>query len=173
LGASLAIATAIVFCISSAFPAVAAFVKDTESWPKWWGVLDVGIAFLVAMLAFAVIGLARQKVGKQAEDESYRVYRILIHGIILMLGVFFLLGDRIVWSNCLTGIAWRTWLLLYGTRMVCRVRRRTENGRIVKPTTPRESADAHQCPLIPINRFLPDYATSAAARGAGKESVRG
>ena len=109
----LAIATAIVFCISSAFPAVAAFFQDTESWPKWWGVLDVGIAFLIAMLAFAVIGLARGKVTKQAEDESYRAYRILIHGIFVMLAVFFLFGDRIVWSNCLTGIAWRAWLLLY------------------------------------------------------------
>ena len=101
-------ATAIVFCISSAFPAVAAFVQDTESWPKWWGVLDVGIAFLIAMLAFAVIGLARGKVTKQAEDESYRAYRILIHGIFVMLAVFFLFGNRIVWSNCLTGIAWRS-----------------------------------------------------------------
>jgi hypothetical protein len=50
---------------------------------------------------------------KQAEDESYRAYRILIHGIFVMLAVFFLFGDRIVWSNCLTGIAWRTWPLLY------------------------------------------------------------
>jgi hypothetical protein len=26
------------------FPAVAAFVKDTKAWPKWWGVLDVTLA---------------------------------------------------------------------------------------------------------------------------------
>jgi hypothetical protein len=28
--------------------------------------------------------------------------------------VFVLFGDRIVWSNCLTGFAWRAWLLFYG-----------------------------------------------------------
>src|SRR5262249_11166392 len=41
----LAIAAAVVFLISSAFPVVAGFVKDRDTWPKWWGVLDVGIAF--------------------------------------------------------------------------------------------------------------------------------
>src|SRR5262249_27087669 len=91
----------------------AGFVKDTESWPKWWGVLDVSIAFVLAILAFAVMALAYGKVNKQAEDASYRAYRILLHGIFAMLVVFFLFGDRIVWPNCLTGFAWRTWLLLY------------------------------------------------------------
>ena len=51
---------------------------------------------------------------KPAEDASYRAYRVLIHGILAMLVVFFLFGDRIVWSNCLTGFAWRAWLLCYG-----------------------------------------------------------
>jgi len=112
-GRPLALATAVVFCISSVFPAVAAFVTDAESWPKWWGVLDVGIAFLLALLAMAVLGLADGRVNKPAEDASYRAYRTLTHGIFAVLVVFFLFGDRIVWSNCLTGFAWRTWLLLY------------------------------------------------------------
>ena len=30
-----------------------------------------------------------------------------------MVVVFFLFGDRIIWINCLTGFAWRAWLLLY------------------------------------------------------------
>jgi hypothetical protein len=113
-GRPLAIAAAIVFCISSAFPAVAAFVKDTESWPKWWGVLDVAIAFLLALLAFLVIGITQRRMTKEAEQASYRAYRVLIHGIFVMLAVFVLFGDRIIWSNCLTGIAWRGWLLFYG-----------------------------------------------------------
>jgi hypothetical protein len=112
-GRPLAGMTAVVFVISSAFPAVAAFVKDTESWPKWWGVLDVGIAFVLAMLVFAVLGFAQGKVDRQAEEASYRAYRVLIHGIFAMLVLFFVLGDRIVWGNCVTGFAWRTWLLLY------------------------------------------------------------
>jgi hypothetical protein len=112
-GRPLATATAVVFCISSGFPAVAAFVTDREAWPKWWGVLDVVIAFVLALLALAVLGLAHGKVNRQAEDASYRAYRVLIHGIMVLLVVFFLFGDRIVWGNCLTGFAWRAWLLFY------------------------------------------------------------
>jgi hypothetical protein len=37
----------------------------------------------------------------------------LIHGILVLIVVFFLAGDRIVWINGLPGIAWRSWLLLY------------------------------------------------------------
>jgi VIT1/CCC1 family predicted Fe2+/Mn2+ transporter len=113
-GRPLAITTAIVFCISSVFPVVAAFVTNRETWPSWWGVLDVSIAFVLAMLALAVIGFAEGKVTKPAEDASYRAYRVLIHGILVMAVVFFLFGDRIVWSNCLTGFGWRAWLLFYG-----------------------------------------------------------
>jgi hypothetical protein len=113
-GRPLAIATAAVFCISSVFPVVAAFVTDTEAWPRWWGVLDVAIAFVLAILVFAVIGLAQGKVTKRAEDATYRAYRVLIHGIFALLVAFFLFGDRIVWNNCLTGFAWRAWLLFYG-----------------------------------------------------------
>jgi hypothetical protein len=113
-GRPLAITTAVVFCISSVFPVVAGFVTNRETWPSWWGVLDVAIAFVLAMLALAVIGFAEGKVNKPAEDASYRAYRVLIHGIFVLLVVFFLFGDRIVWSNCLTGFAWRAWLLFYG-----------------------------------------------------------
>jgi VIT1/CCC1 family predicted Fe2+/Mn2+ transporter len=113
-GRPLAMTTAIVFCVSSAFPVVAGFVTSRETWPRWWGVLDVGIAFVLAMLALAVIGFAQGKVNKPAEDASYRAYRVLIHGIFVMMVVFFLFGDRIVWSNCLPGFAWRAWLLFYG-----------------------------------------------------------
>jgi len=110
---SLAVTAAIVFCISTAFPVVAGFVKDRESWPKWWGVLDLGIAFVLAMLAFLILGLGRRLVNKEVEDISYRAYRILLHGIFAAIVVFFLMGDRIMWINCLSGFAWRTWLLLY------------------------------------------------------------
>jgi hypothetical protein len=102
-----------VFVISSLFPVVAAFVRDREAWPQWWGVLDVVIAFVLTMLAFAVMGFGQTKVNKRVEDASYRAYRLLLHGILALLVVFFLAGDRIVWSNCLTGFGWRAWLLLY------------------------------------------------------------
>ena len=116
VGRPLAIVTAIVFGISAVFPAVAAFVHDRESWPGWWGVLDVGLALVLAVLAMAVLGIAQGKVTKQAEEASYRAYRILTHGILAGLVVCYLdysTGQWIVWGNCLTGFAWRAWLLLY------------------------------------------------------------
>jgi hypothetical protein len=112
-GRPLATVTAIVFFISSAFPVVAGLSKNTASFPKWWGMLDVGLAFVLAILAFGVMVVAQGKVDRQAVDASYRAYRILNHGIFVMLMVFFLFGDRIVWINCLTGFAWRAWLLVY------------------------------------------------------------
>ena len=112
-GRGVAVATAMVFLTSSAFPVVAGLSHDTGSFPKWWGMLDVGIAFLLAILMFVIFGLAHGKVNKQAEDASYRAYRVLIHAIFALFVVFFLCGDRIVWPNCLTGFAWRFWLLMY------------------------------------------------------------
>ena len=108
-----AVVAAIVFCISSVFPVIAGLSHDAESFPEWWGPLDVSIALVLALLAFVVMGLTQGKVTKQAEDASYRAYRILIHGIMVILVVFFLFGDRINWANCVTGLAWRAWLLLY------------------------------------------------------------
>src|SRR5262249_46535009 len=95
------------------FPAVAAFVPDRESWPPWWGVLDVVFAFCLALLALAVLGIAQGRVTEAAEWASYRAYRVLIHALFAVLLVFFLAGDRIVWGNCLPGFAWRAWLLSY------------------------------------------------------------
>ena len=112
-GRSLALATAVVFVISSVFPVVAGLSKNTASFPKIWGMLDVGLAFVLAVMAFAVMALARNSVDKRAEESTYRAYRVLLHGIFVMLLVFFVFGDRIVWINCLTGFAWRSWLLLY------------------------------------------------------------
>jgi hypothetical protein len=112
-GRPLGLIAAVVFCISSAFPVIAGLSKNTASFPKWWGVLDVGIAFVLAILAIVILAIANGRVNKQAEDSSYRTYRVLTHGILAIIAIFFLFGDRITWSNCLTGLAWRAWLLLY------------------------------------------------------------
>jgi hypothetical protein len=109
----LAITAAAVFVVSSAFPVVAGLSRDTASFPRWWGILDVSVAFLLAILAFAVAGLAQNKIDQKAINAGYRAYRVLIHAILLLLVVFFTFGDRITWINCLTGFAWRAWLLAY------------------------------------------------------------
>ena len=112
-GRPLAVATAVVFVISVAFPAVAGLSRDTASFPNWWGPMDVGIAFVLAALAIAVMALAHGRTDRRVEDACYRAYRVLIHGVFAMLVMFVLFGDRIIWVNCLTGFAWRYWLLLY------------------------------------------------------------
>ena len=110
----LGVATAAVFVVSSVFPVVAGLTRDTSSFSKWWGVADVGIAFVLALLAFVVVGLAEGKQTREDTEATYRAYRVLLHGIFVLMVVFVLFGDRIVWTHCLTGFAWRSWLLLYG-----------------------------------------------------------
>jgi MFS family permease len=109
----LALAAAVVFVISSAFPVVAGLAKNPASFPKWWGVADVAIAFVLAFLAIVISALVGHDVNKQAEEASYRAYRFLMHGILAMVVAFFLFGDWITWSIWLVGLGWRTWLLLY------------------------------------------------------------
>jgi len=82
-----AVATAVGFVISAVFPIAAGLSKDTASFPKWWGPLDVGVAFVLGLLATATMVLAQGQVDKAAEDATYRAYRILVHGIFALLVV--------------------------------------------------------------------------------------
>lgn len=109
----LAIGSAIVFVISAVFPLGAGLSHDTSRFPHWWGTADVTIAFLVALLAFAVLGIGQSRINKRVEEVTYRAYRILIHGIFVLLVCFVFFSTYIVWSQCLSGVAWRSWLLLY------------------------------------------------------------
>ena len=74
LARPLAITVAVLFFISSGFPAVAGLSKNTASFPKGWGMLDVGLAFVLTLLALLMMALAEGKVNKQAVDASYRAY---------------------------------------------------------------------------------------------------
>jgi hypothetical protein len=64
------------------------------------------LAFVLAILALVIMALAEGKVNQQAVDATYRAYPILLHGIFVLLAVFFLAGDCITWIDCLTGFAW-------------------------------------------------------------------
>jgi hypothetical protein len=75
--------------------------------------LDVIIAFTLAILAFAIVAVTYGKVDSLAEKATYRAYRLLIHAIFLLILLFFIFGDRIVWANGLPGIGWRAWVLFY------------------------------------------------------------
>jgi hypothetical protein len=71
------------------------------------------LASVLAILALVISAVTHGKVDPQAEDVTYRAYRVLIHGILVLCLIVMLAGDRIVWINCATGFAWRTWLFLY------------------------------------------------------------
>src|SRR5215510_10880044 len=90
----LALATAILFFISLAFPITASLFKDTSKFPKWVGLVDVVLAFILAILAFVIYGVAHGKVNKPVEEVTYRAYRMLIHTIFVLLLIFFIAGDR-------------------------------------------------------------------------------
>ena len=92
---------------------VAGLSKNTGAFPKWWGITDVVLAFVLAAMVFAVMVAAHGKISREADDATYRAYRVLTHGIFVILVVFFLAGERITWINCLTGFGWRAWLLSY------------------------------------------------------------
>ena len=108
----LAIVAAILFAISAVFPVAAGLTKDTTAFSKWWGVADVTIAFVLVILVFWIMALVGNNVSREVADATYQAYRVLLHGILALVVVFFLFGGRITWINCITGFAWRAWLLL-------------------------------------------------------------
>jgi hypothetical protein len=108
-----ALAAAILFVLSWIFPVGAGLVRNPTSLPHWWGKVDVALAFVVAVAALGIQGLAHGNVDKQAEQTAYRIYRSLMHAILVVAVMVMLAGDRITWVNCATGFLWRTWLLLY------------------------------------------------------------
>lgn len=108
-----AFATAILFLLSWVFPIGAGLAKDTTAFPKWWGTVDVAVAFVLAIAAFGIQMLVRGKVDKRADEAAYRIYRTFTHGIIAVAVLVMLAGDRITWVNCATGFLWRAWLALY------------------------------------------------------------
>jgi hypothetical protein len=110
---ALSIASAALFVVSAVFPIVAGISRDTAAFPHWWGTLDVALAFALALSLFAVMAVVRHSVTPSVERTTYRLYRILLHGVFVIGVVFILAGDHIIWTQCFTGLAWRAWLLLY------------------------------------------------------------
>src|ERR1700752_4908895 len=89
------------------------FVQEYRGLPDMVGHSGCCLAFVLAAMVFTVMVAAHGKISRQADDATYRAYRILTHEIFVMLVVFFLAGERITWIDCLTGFGWRAWLLLY------------------------------------------------------------
>jgi hypothetical protein len=110
---AIALTAAILFVLSWIFPVGAGLVRNPTSLPKWWGAVDVALAFVVAVGALGIPGLGHRDLEKQVEQTAYRIYRRSLHAILIMGVVVMLAGDRIKWASCATGFLWRTWLFLY------------------------------------------------------------
>ena len=112
-GRYLAVITAVSFIVSLVFPIAAGLVQDTAALPGWWGIGDVVFAFILAALAITVAARFDRRKTPEIERASYKVYRIVVNLILVLLVVFLVAGDRIRWTIFLPGIAWRGWLFLY------------------------------------------------------------
>jgi len=112
-GRRLAVATGILFFVSLAFPVVAGLRSGSSPFPRVWGILDVVIAFILVILAIIIAARFEPAVNDEIRQAAYRTYRITINAVLVILVVFLLAGDRLVWSVLLPGLAWRAWLLFY------------------------------------------------------------
>ena len=108
-----ALAVGGLFLFSWVFPIGAGLAKDTSAFPKWWGPVDVAVAFVLAIAAFGIQALVYRAVDERAGHATYRIYRCLTHGLMAIGVLVIVAGDRIAWINCATGFLWRTWLGLY------------------------------------------------------------
>jgi hypothetical protein len=110
---TLAITTAVAFLISLIFPISVGVVNNSAWMPRWWGLLDVIVAFLLCALAILTAVRFERRITPDVREASYRHYRILINLILILLVLFLVAGDRVTWTYFLPGIAWRMWLLFY------------------------------------------------------------
>ena len=65
-----ALTAAILFVLSWIFPVGAGLVRNPTGLPQWWGTVDVALAFVVAVAALGIQGLAHGNVDKQAEQTN-------------------------------------------------------------------------------------------------------
>ena len=112
-GRYLALITAVAFVVSLVFPIAAGLVQNSAALPGWWGIADVAFAFILAALAITVAARFDRRKTPEIERTSYRVFRIVVNLILVLLVIFLVGGDRIRWTIFLPGIAWRGWLFLY------------------------------------------------------------
>jgi hypothetical protein len=109
---AIALTAAILFVLSWIFPVAAGLLRNPTGLPRWWGTVDVALAFVVAVGAFGIQILGHGNVDKQTVT-TYRIYRSSLHALLVVGVLVMLAGDRIKWANCATGFLWRTWLFLY------------------------------------------------------------
>lgn len=98
------------FAVSTAMPIVASLVSARP--PLWGGILDVALAVAVVAGGLGLMATAKGPFDDGTIRTAYRIYRGLAAVPLVLLAVFFVIGNAIKWDVLLIGLAWRAWLLL-------------------------------------------------------------
>ena len=105
-------ATIVLFVASTLFPVVAAVVQP-EPTPRWAGLADVAVALVTVGFGFTIATRARERFDDRVVRSVFRVYRTGATALLALIGIYFVVGDRIGWHILLPGLAWRAWLLVW------------------------------------------------------------
>ena len=97
------------FVLSSGFPVVAGFGRRA---PRWLGAVDVAVAALLVLAAFAVVTRMRGRVDDRHRARAFALVSGVSSLIPVLLLVFFTLGDRVDWTVLVIGLIWRGWLFI-------------------------------------------------------------
>ncbi len=112
---SLALATAALFVVSSIFPIAAGLTHDTSMYPSWWGITDVSLAFVLAIMAMAVQTTGQDRITSEVDAATTGALQ-LISGSLNdpTTGDFDLELPRAPWnpSRCCPTRSPRVWPLL-------------------------------------------------------------
>jgi len=106
----LLLGSAALFILSCLFP-IAASVLEADRVPAWLGLADVVLAAVVGVVAMFVMSRRPNGFSPAIVARSFSAYRGLANALLLLLALFFLVGDAIRWGILVPGLAWRGWLL--------------------------------------------------------------
>jgi hypothetical protein len=102
---------AALFIVSSAFPMLASVLRP-EPAPGWVGVFDVVLAFALVVAGAVIVSRKHRDFDAHIVEAGFRAYRSLANVLLLLLVLFFVIGDAIQWGILLPGLAWRAWLFV-------------------------------------------------------------
>jgi hypothetical protein len=109
---TLVVSGAALFLVSTAFPVLAS-IRGPEPLSTWVGMADVTVAFLVVLAGIAIT--FRKPVGFEGRTvaSAFEIYRSGATLFLVLLALFFVVGERIRWSILLPGLAWRAWIFAW------------------------------------------------------------
>ena len=108
---ALLVAGAGFFIVSSLFPVAASRLR-VDRLPTWVGVADVALAACLVASGMVIVSKKPSDFAPRVVATAFRLYRALSAAFLVLLAVFFVLGDGLRWDILLPGLAWRAWVLV-------------------------------------------------------------